>query len=352
MEEIDVVELARELVAYPSLTGEEGRIAEMIGARLEQAGWHVTRQPVPPEKPGGEPRINLLAVDDPSAPPELVLTTHLDTVPPFIPLAEDDEYLYGRGTCDAKGIFAAQWAAIERLRARGHKRLALLGVAGEETDSIGAKSVQAVLPRARWIIDGEPTDLELTAAAKGILALRMSAQGIAGHSAYPEQGRSATHALIRVLVALLEAELPGVQEFGETTVNVGLIAGGVAPNVIAPEASASVLIRLGAPLDVVLDKVRRIAGDEVKVEVTSGSEPLRMYVPAGHTGKVVRFGSDVPYLSQIGSTLLVGPGSILDAHTAVERVKKADLERAVELYVSLGESLLREPELSGAPRVE
>src|SRR5262249_43966979 len=156
---------------------------------------------------------------------------HLDTVPPFIPLSEDDEYLYGRGTCDAKGIFAALWIVADILRERGKKGIALLGVAGEETDSFGAKAVSAVLPRARFIIDGEPTDLELTSAAKGILSLRLSARGIAGHSAYPERGKSAAHAMVAALSRLLEAKLPFLEKFGETTVNVGLMSGGVAPNV-------------------------------------------------------------------------------------------------------------------------
>src|SRR5262249_49489740 len=156
-----------------------------------------------PEKAGGPERINLLAMTDPGRPPDVVLTTHLDTVPPLIPLSEDDAYLYGRGTCDAKGIFAAQWIAADQLREKGRRNIALLGVAGEETDSVGAKTVSAVLPKARFIIDGEPTDLELTSAAKGILALRLSANGIAGHSAYPERGKSATHAMVLSLARLL-----------------------------------------------------------------------------------------------------------------------------------------------------
>jgi acetylornithine deacetylase len=336
----DVVALTKELVAFPSITGDEGKIAHFLADRLEKEGWHVVRQPVPAETPGGAARINVLAVDDPSRPPDLVLTTHLDTVPPFIPPSEDDTYLYGRGTCDAKGIFAAQWIAADMLRAKGRRNIALLGVAGEETDSVGAKTVSAVLPKARFIIDGEPTDLELTSGAKGILALRFSAKGIAGHSAYPERGRSATHAMVRSLARLLEAKLPSIEKFGETTVNVGRLSGGVAPNVIAPEASATVLIRLGAPMKSVFDEVTRIAGGEVDVEITSTSEPLEMHVPKGRSGKVVRFGSDVPYLNKIGTTLLVGPGSILDAHTENEKVGKKALHDAVSLYVALAESLL------------
>jgi acetylornithine deacetylase len=337
---MDVVHLTRELIAFPSVTGDEGAIAQHIGARLEKDGWHVILQEVPPETASGAPRYNVLALDDPTVTPALVLTTHIDTVPPFIPPTEDDEYIYGRGACDAKGIFAAQWIAIERLRESGRRGLALLGVAGEETDSVGAKMVHQVLPRARWIVDGEPTDLEMTSAAKGILALRVRADGVAGHSAYPERGRSAAHVLVRALARLIDARLPSLEEFGETTVNVGVLHAGVAPNVLAPEGIASVMIRLGAGCDEVLREVKRVLGEEISVEVTSSSEPLRIHVPPGRTGKVVRFGSDVPYLGRVGTTLLVGPGSIFDAHTSGEKISKAELCRSVDLFFELGRELL------------
>lgn len=336
----DVVELARELVAIPSVTGDEGAIAQVIAERLEANHWHVLRQEVPPEVPGGPARYNILAVDDPSREPELVLTTHLDTVPPFIAPSEDDESLFGRGTCDAKGIFAAQWMAVERLRASGKKGIALLGVAGEETDSVGAKIAPALLPRARFVVDGEPTDLMMTSGAKGILALKVTAKGIAGHSAYPEQGISAAHAIIRALARLVDAKLPGSDKFGDSTVNVGVLNSGLAPNVIAPSASASVLIRLAAPIEAVLAETKKILGPEIDVEITSASDPLDMHVPDGHAARIVRFGSDVPYLAKIGTCLLVGPGSILDAHTKGEFVRKKDLEKSVELYCSIAEALI------------
>lgn len=336
----DVLELARELIAVPSVTGSEGGIASLIADRLEENHWHVVRQEVPPEVAGGPARYNILAIDDPGRAPDVVLTTHLDTVPPFIALTEDDEHLYGRGTCDAKGIFAAQWMALERLRASGKKGLALLGVAGEETDSVGAKLAHQLLPRARFVIDGEPTDMLLTSAAKGILALKLTAKGVAGHSAYPERGHSAAHAMIRALARLVDAPLPSLPKYGDTTVNVGVLSTGLAPNVIAPAASASVMIRLAAPFSEVLAAVEAALGPEIGVEVTSNAEPLDIFVPEGHESRVVRFGSDVPYLSGIGTCLLVGPGSILDAHTSGEKVKKEDLRAAVELYTSISEKLI------------
>ena len=247
---VDVLQLTRELIAIESTTGREGRVGKWVADRLESEGWTVTRQPVAGGDPTmPEPRVNVLAVDEPGVDPQVVLTTHLDTVPPYIPLSEDETYLFGRGTCDAKGIFAAQWVAANRLREEGVKGVALLGVVGEETDSCGAKAVGEILPRARWIIDGEPTDSLLTSAAKGVLAVEVVARGVAGHSAYPERGRSAVHDLVGSLSEVLADELPWEQDFGPTTVNVGTINGGVAGNVLAPEARALLVVRCGTELD-------------------------------------------------------------------------------------------------------
>lgn len=342
---MDVIALTKELVGIPSITNDEGAVGRWIADRLAAQGWHVQTQEIPPEgeaKPA-LPRLNVLALSDLDGPPEVVLTTHLDTVPPFIPVREEGDYLYGRGTCDAKGIFAAQWVAAEGLRKAGVKRIALLGVVGEETDSWGAKKVHELLPKAGYLVDGEPTELVPASGAKGILALSVRAKGKAAHSAYPEQGHSALHDLIPALARVLAAELPFLPEYGPSTANVGLIQGGVAPNVLAPAATASVLIRLGAPSAQVLAAVQPLLGPELEFEITSRAEPHPILVPEGQQGEVVRFGSDVPYLQRIGTPLLVGPGSIHDAHTAGEKVKKADLLAAVELYTQITRALLALP---------
>ena len=342
---MDVVDLARELVSCESVTTREGPVAALVADRLEAQGWSVVRQPIDGADPSlSQPRVNVLATDprdDPDAAPAVVLTTHLDTVPPHIPPTEDDEFLYGRGTCDAKGIFAAQWLAAERLRAAGHRGIALLGVVGEETDSIGAKAAHRVLPKADWIVDGEPTGSILASAAKGVLAVRLSVEGVAAHSAYPDRGRSAVHPLIRALHRWLEAELPGGDPFGPTTVNVGKVTGGVAPNILAPAAEASCVIRLGAPVATVRAELERLAGEGVSIEVNTASDPRRIFVPDGYEAAPVSFGSDVPHLSSIGTPLLVGPGSIHDAHTAGEKIGKRALRDAVDFYVELVERLLR-----------
>lgn len=337
----DVVALARELVGIESVTGREGTVVMHVKERLDDQGWKTLLQPVPHGDGSVKaPRANLLAVDDDSRPPRLVLTTHLDTVPPFIAPREDDTTLFGRGTCDAKGIFAAQWLAIQELRRRGHTGLALLGVVGEETDSLGAKMAKDILPRADWIVDGEPTGLVMTSAAKGILGMGLRVQGVAAHSAYPHLGRSATHALIRALDRVLGAELPHETAFGPTTANVGFIKGGVAPNVIAPEATADLLVRLGAASATVRRTIDALLGPDVEVTINNLSEPLRIYAPEGYPSAPVSFGSDVPYLSSLGTTLLVGPGSIHDAHTKDEKIGKDELAQAVSFYVDLGEKLL------------
>jgi len=338
----DVVELAKALVSIESTTLREGTVGAFIADGLEADGWRVTRQEIPGGDPSvAAPRMNVLATLS-EQPPKLVFTTHIDTVPPFIPLSEDAEFLYGRGTCDAKGIFAAEWIAAERLRALGHEDVALLAVVGEETDSIGAKRAAAILPAARWIVDGEPTGCVMTSAAKGFFSFRARARGVAGHSAYPERGRSALHALIRGLGRLIEAELPSEPSIGASTVNVGRVEGGLAANVIAPDAEAVIAVRLGTEVEPIVERVRALLGPDIEIDVQTLSPPQRIHVPAGYPSAPVSFGSDVPHLRSIGTPLLVGPGSIHDAHTAGEKIGKAELRAAVDLYTELGLRLLAE----------
>lgn len=341
---MDVVELTRRLVNIPSVTNDEGAVCRFVEQELSARGWSVDKQEVPPEGPTPElPRYNLLAQRG-GAPLKVVLTTHLDTVPPFIPCTEDDEKLSGRGTCDAKGIFAAMWIAAERLAAEGVEGVGLLAVVGEETRSTGAKMVSALLPRVDWVVNGEPTELVPASGGKGFLGVTVKVQGKAAHSAYPEQGKSAVHVLLPALCRVIEAELPAEPAYGETTVNVGNIQGGVAPNVLAPEASAKLAIRLAAPSAEVEAELRRLLGPEAELEITSRSEPHPIVVPKGSEGVVVRFASDVPNLSKIGRPLMIGPGSIHDAHTSHEFVKKADLHAAVDRYCEIARELLeRDP---------
>src|SRR5262249_626699 len=177
--------------------------------------------------------------------PAVVFSTHFDCVPPFFPSRVDGDRLFGRGACDAKGILAAQVAAADRLRCAGEPHAGLVFVVGEERGSDGARAANEV-PAAegcRFLIDGEPTDNRLGVATRGILRVRLRASGRAAHSSFPELGESAIDKLIDALVELRSIALPGDPELGRTHYTVGLIGGGVAPNVVPPSADAEVMFR-------------------------------------------------------------------------------------------------------------
>jgi acetylornithine deacetylase len=251
---IDPIQLTKQLVDIDSTTYHEGACGEFLAEFLAGHGWTVERQPVPqPDSartPGGGdgPRFNVYAAMK-GVMPEVVFSTHFDTVPPFLgPCREDADFLYGRGVCDAKGILAAQVAAAERLRADG-TRVGLLFVVGEERDSAGAKIANENPRGSRFLINGEPTDNRLALASKGCLRVELYAKGRMAHSAYPELGESAIDKLLGALHDIQALKLPVVEGIGESTLNVGLIAGGRAPNVVADRAEAHLLIRLVGPAE-------------------------------------------------------------------------------------------------------
>src|SRR5580693_9387137 len=246
MRPLDPIALTRQLVDIESVTYNEGAVGEFLDAFLRERGFAVERTAVsqPPNSRFSGPRFNLYASYGEQ--PDVVLSTHMDTVPPFLPFREDDLFLYGRGACDAKGIIAAQWAAAERLREAG-VAAALLFVVGEERDSAGAREANLHPKGSRFLINGEPTDNRLALASKGALRAEVRARGTMAHSAYPELGDSAVHKLVRALDRLLDLKLPHVEGIGSSTLNIGTIEGGRAPNVIADAASAAVLVRLVGP---------------------------------------------------------------------------------------------------------
>lgn len=339
---LDVVDLTVRLCAIPSLTGEEAAVVADVADLLVGLGLDVKRQQVG-DAPG---RDNLLATS-PGTAPEVLLTTHLDTVPPFLPPKREGDAITGRGTCDAKGIAAAMTCAVERLLAEGERRVGLLFVVGEETNSDGAKAAaQGFVPPVRYLVDGEPTELKLAVAMKGAVVFDLEAEGKAGHSAYPETGHSAVHQLTRDLARLLDEPWPEDATVGATTLNVGTLEGGVAPNVIAPSARARCVLRTSTAAEQLIERVRDVVDPKTRVNVTSSSSPIRLLDVPGVDTCVVAFGSDVPYLAPLGRPLLVGPGSIHDAHTAHERVLVQDLERAVDLYVHLARTLLATPPMT------
>lgn len=325
--------LTRQLIDIPSLTGDEKALAEFLAEQLTTLGYHVQRQAV------ANDRFNLIATTGES--PRLVFSTHLDTVPPFIPSSEDAEYIYGRGSCDAKGIIAAQVAATERLRANGLNGLGMLFTVDEELSSLGAqKANEHPLAReCRFLINGEPTDNRLATGTKGSLRLIITTEGRAAHSAYPEAGDSAILRLLDVLHDLRGCDWPADEFFGDTTCNIGVLNGGTRPNVIPDHARAELQIRLATDIERVRPLIEQAVAGRARVEYASAHDPVRLFAVAGFDSCVVRFTTDVPYLSNWGRPLLLGPGSILDAHTEHERIAKSELERAIEIYVALATQL-------------
>jgi acetylornithine deacetylase len=331
---MNLFELTRRLIDIPSLSGEEGEVGRFLASYLEGLGYRVESQ----EVEAG--RANVMATAGKR--PRVVLSTHMDTVPPFIASGEDETHITGRGACDAKGIIAAQVEACERLRAGGLDEVGLLFTVDEELGSLGARAANGheLAASCEYLINGEPTENRLAVGSKGSLRLRLRAEGRAAHSAYPERGESAIEKLLDVLADVRACEWPRDEFFGETTCNIGTVEGGTRPNVIPAEARAELQIRLVTESGVVKEILEGAAAGRVGVEYLSVAEPVRMLAVEGFERDVVRFTTDIPYLSNWGEPLLLGPGSILDAHTSHERVSKRELEEAVGLYERLARSLL------------
>ena len=344
---IDPIALTRELVTIESTTYNESAAGAYLYDFLGAQGYAVERQAVAQpdaSTPGvgtGE-RFNVYASAQMtgSAAPDVVLSTHMDTVPPFFGYTEDDEFLYGRGTCDAKGIIATQAAAAERLRAGGVK-VGLLFVVGEERDSAGAKVANGLAKGSRFLINGEPTDNRLALATKGALRVELRASGRMAHSAYPELGESAIDKLLEALHDVMALDLPVEPEIGPTTTNIGLIAGGRAPNVIADKAEAHLLIRTVGPSDAVKEMILKTVRDRAEVTFSLDLSFVRMRKVNDRPTMVAKFATDIPTLTNWGEPFLLGPGSIHVAHTPDERVSKRELLECVDLYVDLATELVR-----------
>ena len=337
---IDPIRFTQQLCEIESTTYFEGEVGDFLAEFLAGRGWTVEKTPVPqPEESAGKgPRWNVYA-GSAGETPDLVFSTHMDTVPPYIPLREDAEFIYGRGVCDAKGIIATQVAAAEALRAEG-LRIGLLFVSGEERDSAGAKVANESPKGSRFLINGEPTDNRLALASKGALRAVFRASGKMAHSAYPELGDSAVHKLVEVLGRLLRLDLPVTEDVGPSTLNIGQVHGGHAPNVIADKAEAQVLVRLVGDSDSVRRALVEAAGDYAEVDFTLEIPFVRLRAVAGLPTMIAKFTTDIPQLSNWGEPLLLGPGSIHVAHTPHERVAKEELLEAVDLYIRVAKQLL------------
>ena len=332
---MNVFELTRKLIDIPSVTGEELAVGEFLARYLEQLGYRVERQEV------AKDRFNVIATTE--ATPHVVFSTHMDTVPPFIESSEDEEFIYGRGSCDAKGIIAAQIFAAQRLRDDGINDVGLLFTVDEELGSLGAQAANkhALAASCNFLINGEPTDNRLAVGTKGSVRVIITTQGRAAHSAYPEAGESAIEKLLDILHDIRACEWPEDSFFGTTTCNIGVLNGGTRPNVIADKARAELQIRLGIDIEHVKRVLDDVVGTRGQLEYSSAHNPVRLVRIPGFNECVVRFTTDVPYLSGWGNPLLLGPGSILDAHTEHERISKRELEQAVDLYLKLTDIIIR-----------
>lgn len=337
---LDPISFTRQLCAIESTTYHEGPVGDFLAEFLGNRGWVVEKTPVPQpaESASGGERWNVYAAIEGKT-PDVVFSTHLDTVPPYIPFSEDDEFICGRGVCDAKGIIAAQVAAAEELRAAGY-RIGLLFVSGEERDSAGAMVANQSPKGSRFLINGEPTDNRLALASKGALRTVFRTTGKMAHSAYPELGDSAVHKLVEVLGRLLKLELPVTEDVGPSTLNIGQVHGGYAPNVIADKAEAQVLVRLVGDSAPVRAALVEAAGDQAEVDFTLEIPFVRLRAVEGLPIMIAKFTTDIPKLSNWGEPLLFGPGSIHVAHTPNERLAKKELSQAVELYIQVAKQLL------------
>jgi acetylornithine deacetylase len=342
---IDPIQLTKQLVDIESSTFHEAPAGEFLAEYLAAQGYVVERQPVAqPDaarnpNAGKGPRFNVYA-SMAGVTPDLVLSTHMDTVPPFLGACrEDDENLYGRGTCDAKGIIAAQIAAAEQLIA-AKRRVGLLFVVGEERDSAGALVANETPKGSRFLINGEPTDNRLALASKGCLRVELRAHGKMAHSAYPELGESAIDKLLAALHDIQALPLPVVEGIGDSTLNIGMIHGGYAPNVIADKAEAHILIRLVGPADEIKASIVKAAAGRCEVAFTLKLPYIHMRAVPGFDTMIAKFTTDIPSLTNWGEPFLLGPGSIHVAHTPDEKISKRELVECVGLYVKLATGLL------------
>lgn len=327
---MDLFELTRRLVNIESVTGNESACGVFLRDHLSARGFQVELLAVTPG------RWNVFAT---RGTPEVVLSTHMDTVPPFFPASEDEEFIHGRGSCDAKGILASQITAAERLAAEGVDDLGLLFLVGEETLSDGA-SVANQTPRgSKFIINGEPTENRLVIGSKGILRVDVRTRGRMAHSAYPELGESAIEKLLDLLAEVRQLPLPSDDLLGPSTLNIGVLSGGRAPNVIPDEAEAQLLFRTVNGAEDLRARLEGILTGRCEFEFVRNTPALRLEKLDGFETTVVAFTTDLPNLTNWGRPLLLGPGSIRVAHTDHECVRKADLTRAVELYVRLVKKL-------------
>jgi acetylornithine deacetylase len=327
----DVVALAAELLSIQSPTGGEAKAVDFVSRRLVAAGWNVTVQEVSPG------RGNVWAS---RAGGGVTLSTHLDTVPPYVPPRRQGDRLYGRGACDAKGIAAAMITAAQKLADAGEDRVDLLLVVGEEKGSDGARAANQLPATSRFLINGEPTESRLASGCKGSLRVTLTTRGREAHSAYPHLGQSAIEPMLALLPTLRDLDWPTDPVLGETTVNIGTIRGGTEANIIPGHCETELMFRLVGDVGDVKRKLEQWVGSRAEISYGSYIPAQHFHVLPGFEVAPVAYTSDIPLLGRWGTPLLFGPGSIHVAHTTEEYVELAELRAAVDTYERLVRALL------------
>jgi len=336
------VELTRALVDIESITENEKQVGDFLFAHLSPLadGYAGRIERIP----AARDRDNILVT---WSDPIITLSTHMDTVPPFFPSSEDSGFVWGRGSCDAKGIIAAMIAAAERLLVAGTRGFALLFLVGEERNSAGAKAAAAVSRGSRYLINGEPTENQLALGSKGALRFEITARGKLAHSAYPHLGHSAIHTLLDVLQDIRKIPLPVDEMLGPSTLNIGTISGGRAPNVVADQARAEIMFRTVGDPAALRSGVAAAASGRAEAREVLDTPAIRLTNFDDLPTTAVAFTTDIPALGAAwGKPFLIGPGSILVAHTAEERIPKKELNDAVDIYARMVTQLLAAEKLA------
>ncbi len=316
-----------------SISWNEGSAGRWLRDYLVDAGYEVSTHPV------SDDRVNIYAR---IGNPVVTFSSHIDTVPPFIGYRDDEQNIYGRGACDAKGVIAAQVFAAGKLKDEGLTDIGLLYVVGEEDGSDGAKAANSIPNRNRYLINGEPTESHQAIATKGALRVVIEAKGKAAHSAYPEMGESAIEKLLDIIDDIRKFDWPMDKELGTTTCNIGTITGGRKPNVVPDFAATELMFRAVNSPDELFKMVNEVVAGRAEIKRGFSIPPIHTQTVKGMDipTSVVRFGTDIPCLTNWGTPLLFGPGSIHDAHTAHEYIRKQDLLNAVETYAQMARRLL------------
>lgn len=328
---VDVVALAAELLAIHSTTREEAAAVDFVARWLVQRGWNVMVQEVTPG------RGNVWASRKGGG---VTLSTHLDTVPPYVPPRRENGRLYGRGACDAKAIAAAMMVAGDHLVQLGEERVDLLFVVGEERGSDGARMANQLAATSKWLINGEPTESVLASGCKGALRVIARTRGKEAHSAYPQLGASAITPMLTLLQELQQLKLPVDKVLGPSTVNVGLIKGGTEANIIPGACEAEMMVRLVGDVADVKRILDRWAKGRAELEYGSTIPAQHFDAVPGFKTAPMAYTSDIPLLTNWGKPLLFGPGSIHVAHTPDEYIDEQELRASVDTYVSLVQGLL------------